>query len=189
MRTEGTEYQTEICWDSSHLAIETGNDDARTDSAIHATLNYTDGSSTAWCLKPSDNGSFKTCGQTHPGVTWQPGTTNASIEPLNPGVNGSVFNTLLIELAQFPGFAKDSDNWDLQSITLTTAVNNASPGFPKTSTRLSLFGSTPVQSGSCFARFKHPGGKQVSSVLFNYLGLPVTVMDDDGPHTAPYCKE
>jgi hypothetical protein len=104
------------------------------------------------------------------------------------------FLTLTIQLMEFPGFGKGDDYWDLQSIQMVGHVSNNSPGFPDSATVLSFSGATPAGKGTCFARFTHPQGQPLSSVVFNFTGGntsvgPVIVMDNDGPHNAPYCKE
>jgi hypothetical protein len=185
-----TVANTYICgmFSSVGLTIQTGADDARSDSAIQAVL-ATNTGSTVWCLKYSDNGSFMSCAQQHPGITWQPFSTNTSVQTLTAPVPMLGFNTLAIQLMSFPGFAKSVDNWDLQSLTLVGNVGNPSPGFPGSATLLSLSGATPPGTGTCFARFKHPNGNPLSTVTFNFVGGPVIVLDDNGPHVAPYCKE
>jgi hypothetical protein len=137
---------------SVSLTIQTGADDARSDSAIQAVL-ATNSGSTTWCLKYSDNGSFMTCSQQHPGITWQPLSTNTSNETLTAPVQVQGFNTFAIQLMSFPGFAKSVDNWDLQSLWLVGNVSGSSPGFPSAAQLLWLSGSTPPGTGTCFARF------------------------------------
>jgi len=168
---------------SIDLKITTGNDDARSDSAVTATLTDSNAHGTASCLKYSDNGSYSPCSQQHPGVTWQPGTTNSFEIPLPLSEAATAFNSLVIALAEFPGFGKGDDNWDLFSFVVT-ANSNASPGYPSSVQLLNL---QPLGT-PCYARFKHPQG-YVSSVTFNFAGQPVIVMDTDGPHNAPYCPE
>lgn len=189
-----TVAQTYTCggFTSVDLIIQTGSDDARTDSAIQATL-VTSGPATTvtFCLKNSDNGATAICPKMKGSPTWQPSSFNTitfGVGSTNvPSVSG--FSSLNISLMEFPGTFKSDDNWDLQSLTMVAHVAGASPGFPSAATVLSVAGSTPVGSGSCFARYKHPHGAKLASVVFNFVGGPVTVLDDDGPHTAPYCKE
>ena len=191
--------QSYLCggYSSVDLTIQTGDDDARTDSAIQATLvmNTTSptGSTRKFCLKYSDNGSFESCTQSHPGITWDNFSTHSATGLDLQGPFGG-FLTLTMQLMEFPGFAKSDDNWDLQSIQMVGHITNASPGFPTSATVLNFSGATPAGKGTCFARFKHPHSQKLSSVVFNFTGgntgaLPVVVMDDDGPHNAPYCKE
>jgi hypothetical protein len=189
-RTAGPVAHTYACSPINTIqwSIQTGDDDARTDSALQATLVASSGT-TMWCLKPSNNNSFQSCPKSKNGVTWGNFSINSSSETLSsPGLINSS-SSLTIQLIGFPGFGQSADNWDLQSITLVGTVSGASPGFPTQATVLSLSGSTPPGSGTCYARFKHPHGEQVSTVVFNFTGAPVIVMDDNGPHTAPYCPD
>jgi hypothetical protein len=191
--------QSFLCggYTSVDLTIRTGSDDARTDSAIQATLVMntpsTTGSTRSYCLKYSDNGSFQSCQQSHPGITWSPFSTNSALG-LDLQVPFGGFLRLTVQLMEFPGLGKSDDNWDLQSIQMVGHIKSNSQGFPDSATVLSFSGATPAGNGTCFARFKHPHGQQLSSVVFNFSGGntavgPVIVMDDDGPHNAPYCKE
>jgi Chitobiase/beta-hexosaminidase C-terminal domain len=192
--------QTYICgvFTSVTLTIQTGSDDARTDSAIQATLAPISGNTTVWCLKPSDNGTYEQCQQSHPGYTWEPWSWNPPGPPtiaLSEGVwsNWGQFTSLKIEQAQFPGFGKGDDNWDLYWLKLTGNISDATAGLPVSATLLDL---NPQPYGYpadcyCIARFKHPHSNYVSTVTFTFGGTPqdltATVQDDDGPHAAPYC--
>lgn len=179
-------------FDTFNVTIGVGNDDARTDSAITAMLTMASGATETWCLKYSDNGAFAPCGKNHPGITW--GNFNV-VPPPPPGVNphrfssGATgvadFSTLTITLMEFPGFLKSDDNWDLQSLKL-----DASAGTGPLTTILNVMGRTPPGSGTCYARFKHPHSSKTSTVVIHFnRSIPDVVMDDDGPHNAPYCKE
>lgn len=185
--------QNYVCGDftSLTLTIQTGSDDARADSALQAIL-ATNTGTTTWCLKHSDNGTFQSCAKQQPGVVWDPLSTNTSnVTPAAP-IPVDAFTSLTIQLMQFPRGLETDDNWDLQSLTLTANVSNASPNFPRSATIMGLSGSDPPGPGTCFARFKHPAGP-LSTVVFpmKFIGPfppPVKVMDSDGPHEAPYCK-
>jgi len=185
--------QNYVCGEftSLDLTIQTGADDARDDSALQATL-ASETATTKWCLKYSDNGTFESCAKQQPGVFWKPFSTNTLKLPAN-AFDRSSTNTLTIQLMQFPR-GREDDNWDLQSLTLTANVSNASPNLPSSTTLYSVSGTTPPGRGTCFARFKHPTGP-LSTVKFpmyhSPIGppFPVIVMDNDGKHDAPYCKE
>lgn len=182
---------------SVNLAIETGNDDARTDSAIQPTLAFNGNVAQAWCLKSSDNGTYGQCSQSHPGVTWETwswnGTKDCCSKDLEEYVRVGGFTSLMIELAQFPGFGKGDDNWDLYWLKLTGNISDASPGLPFSATLLDF---NPQPYGYpldcyCIARFKHPHSNYVSTVTFTFGATPqdlnATVQDDNGAHAAPYC--
>jgi hypothetical protein len=188
-----TVTQKYVCGEFTSLAlsIQTGADDASAHSALQATL-ATNTGTTSWCLKHSDNGTFQSCAKQQPGVIWAPLSTNTSnVTPTAP-IPIQAFTSLTIQLMEFPESSEAHDNWDLQSFTLTGNVSNASPNFPSSATILGRGGATPPGPGTCYARFKHPA-EPLSTVVFplNWhlpFPLPVTVMDNDGPHAAPYCK-
>jgi len=196
--------QNYVCgtFTSLTLTIQTGSDDARADSALQAVF-VTGTGTTTWCLKYSDNGTFQSCAKQQPGVVWGVSSTNTSTvtltAPVPPPVplNGST--SLTIQLMEFPRGSETHDNWDLEGFTLMGNVSNASPNFPTSAEIWSVphTHGTPLSPGNCFARFKHPDGPlstvafplsfHLAGGVFPVYG-PVTVMDSDGPHEAPYCK-
>lgn len=192
--TVATATYTCATYDTFEIDITVGTDDARTDSAIEATLTTGSGQSNAWCLKYSDNGSSLLCPQSHPGITWQPGQLYPNTFSWNSGATSLAdFSTLKIALTQFPGFAKGDDNWDIQEIDVW-ASSSSVPN--KKALILTRSGTYPVQLKSCYARLKHPHGLNPTSVVFNFdpnnasnPGAPEIVQDDDGPHVCPYCEE
>ena len=181
-------------YDGFEVDITVGTDDARTDSALEATLTTSSGPSIGWCLKYSDNGATSLCPRSHPGITWQPGQTYSNTFSWNSGASSFAgFSTLKVALTQFPGFGKSDDNWDIQEIDVY-ASSSSVPN--KHVLILSRVGSYPVQSKSCYARLKHPHGLNPTSVVFIFNpsdptkpGAPEFVQDDDGPHSLPYCQE
>jgi len=174
-------------YDTFKIDITVGTDDARTDSAIEATLTTNSGATHSLCLKYSDNGSTSFCPQSHPGITWEPGHLYTNTLSWDSGATSLAdLSTLKISLAQFPGFGKGDDNWDIQAINVEASSSSLQN---KNQLILSRSGTLPVQIKSCYARLKHPQGLNPTSVVFNFNGAAETVLDDDGPHTCPYCQE
>jgi hypothetical protein len=114
--------------------------------------------------------------------SWNSGTTSVA-----------GFSTLKVALTQFLGFAKSDDNWDIQEIDVCSS-SSAVPN--KRALILSRGVSSPIQSKSCYARLQHPNGLNPTSVVFYFdpnnafiPGAAEIVLDDDGSHQCPYCKE
>ncbi len=170
---------------SFKVTIETGDDDARTDSAITATLAMNSGKTDSFCLKYSDNGAATPCPHSHPGITWGNFSTNSVTRPFDSGGHAAAdFNTLTIALTEFPGFAKGDDNWDIYSLRVDGTTRSGS-----TVTLLNIHGPS-ASKGGCYARYKHPHGEKTSTVAFHFnRSIPDVVQDDNGPHNAPYCSE
>jgi len=189
--------QNYVCgaYSSLTLTIGTGADDARDDSAIQA-IARTGTGTTTWCLKPSNNGTFQSCARQEAGVAWEPLSAHTSQVTAVAPIPQFRFESLTIQLMQFPKGSEGDDNWDLQHFTLTGNVSNTSPNLPASATIWSVSGTTPPGPGNCYARFKHPAGP-LSTVEFEtrYIGgpliphpVPTIVLDRDGNHEAPYCK-
>jgi Chitobiase/beta-hexosaminidase C-terminal domain len=170
---------------SFKVTIETGDDDARTDSAITATMAMNSGKSDSFCLKYSDNGAASPCPKSHPGITWGNFNTNSVTRAFDSGGHSAAdFNTLTIALTEFPGFAKGDDNWDVFSLRVDGTTKSGS-----TVNLMNIQGPSASKSG-CYARFKHPHGEKTSTVVFHFnRSIKDVVQDDNGPHNALYCPD
>lgn len=138
---------------SLHIAISTGNDDARSDSEVTATLP----GEAAICLKPSNNAEPDgTCANGSSATdqngnqswgNWSGSTQNFS---LSSPATAAQLGTITITLVEHNSGFETDDNWDLQGISLTgfDSSGNATPLLNISNPRVS------GNDNNCMARLK-----------------------------------
>jgi hypothetical protein len=147
------------------ITVATGNDDARSDTELWATIN----GEPAFCLKPSNNansdGVCNNGGSAHDqngNQSWNNFTSSAQTFPLVTPQPLSAINSLTIQLFEHNSGFESDDNWDIQGITV---VLTDSTGATKTVLNV----SNPNNGGNnCIARLK--GSPNSTTVKFGLNG-------------------
>ena len=147
-------------YDYIDIDITTGNDDARSDSEVDATLNAsgTKPLSWTWTLKPQNGPDPCDTSQN----AWNNWTRCHQIFSIAPGVRTfSQFQSITITLGEHPGWFEGWDNWDIQGITVTAYAN----GKPKVLLDLSN-PRDQTNPNNCYTRLKHGPGMNTVNYVF-----------------------
>jgi hypothetical protein len=148
----------------AHITVSTGNDDARSDTELWATIN----GDPPFCLKPSNNadsdGVCNNGGSAHDqngNQSWNNWTSSAQTFNLAVPEPLASISTLTIQLIEHNSGFESDDNWDIQGInvSLTDSTGN-------TKTVLNL--SNPNNGNNCIARLK--GSPNSTTVAFGLNG-------------------
>jgi hypothetical protein len=148
-------------YDYVDIDITTGNDDARSDSQVNATLTAagtTEKLSWTWTLKPQNGPDPCDTSQS----AWNPWTRchqGFSIVPSIPLF--SQFQSITITLGEHPSWFEGWDHWDIQGITVTAYAN----GKPK----ILLDLSDPrdqTNLNNCYTSLKHGPGMNTVTYVF-----------------------
>ncbi|MGA8222616.1 MAG: hypothetical protein WB780_13265 [Candidatus Acidiferrales bacterium] len=147
-----------------HITIETGNDDARSDTELWATFP----GEPSICLKPSNNADADGVCPNGGSATdqngkqsWENWTTSAQSFSLPIPQPIAALSTINIKLLEHNSWLESDDNWDIQSITVTMTDTTGT-----TTTVLSM--SNPRDShhnDNCMARLR--GSPNPSAVTYN----------------------
>jgi hypothetical protein len=143
------------------ITVSTGNDDARSDTELWATIN----GEPAFCLKPSNNansdGVCNNGGSAHDqngNQSWGNWTSSAQTFPLVTPQPISAINALTIQLLEHNSTFETDDNWDIQGITVVLTDTTGA-------TKTVLNVSNPDHGGNnCIARLK--GSPNSTTVKF-----------------------
>jgi hypothetical protein len=155
-------------YDMFSISIETGDDDARSDSEILAKLS----GQTAICAKQSDSIAANTIcpgnGNSSPTwdnfTNWNPGTP-FPLTNTETGLSG--FGTITISLVQSNlTCSSNGDNWDLQAINVV-ALDSTGSLPPITLLNLS---EPNTGTNNCIARLKGADNGNATAVIFGNLG-------------------
>lgn len=168
-------------WDSVEIEIRTGNDNARSDSEVTATIA---GQTTPICLKPSTNSGLfgdPTCTQNSSGATdqqghntWDSFTNSDQTFPLSPTeLATSGFSTMTVTLKNSDPSCDNfghqgCDNWDIEGIRVT--VFNSNGGAPARTVLATIGNMTSGSSDDCMARLKSPHNNNATAVTFGLDG-------------------
>jgi hypothetical protein len=146
------------------ITIETGNDDARSDTELQATIN----GEPAFCLKPSNNansdGVCNNGGSAHDQngqQSWNNFTSSTQTFNLVTPQPLSAINSMTISLFEHNSGFESDDNWDIQGITVVLTDTTGA-----TKTVLTL--SNPNNGNNCIARLK--GSPNSTTVKFGLNG-------------------
>jgi len=147
-----------------HVTIETGNDNARSDSELWATLP----GEPSFCLKPSNNadpdgvcangGSATDQNGKQSWDNWTFSTESFSLPLPEPATS---LTSLVIKLIEHDSTFETDDNWDIQGITVTLTDTNGN-----STTALNM--SNPQNGDNCIARLK--GSPNATTVVFTLDG-------------------
>jgi hypothetical protein len=144
-----------------HITIETGNDDARSDTELWMMLP----GEPAFCLKPSNNANADgVCGNGGSATdqngqqSWGNWTTSAQSFSLPTPQPLSALSSVTLQLLEHNSGFESDDNWDIQAITVTMTDTTGT-----TTTVLGM--SNPNNGNNCMARLK--GSPNPSSVTYN----------------------
>jgi C1A family cysteine protease len=142
--------------------ITTGDDDARDNSEIYATLN----NGYEFCLKPSSSGPTAHCrlprNEDQNGSNdWGNFSTNKNPQTFNLPPQDQSLESMTITLVSHSGTFQSADNWDIQALTVMGFDQNGGEH------RLFTLGSPDDHNGgNCFARLKdHPNSDSVTLSL------------------------
>jgi hypothetical protein len=149
---------------NAHIIVATGNDDARSDTELWATIN----GEQPFCLKPSNNansdgvcdngGNAKDQNGKQSWDNWTTSTQNFNLTAPQPI---SQITTLTIRLLEHNSTFETDDNWDIQGVTVVlTDTTGAS------TTVFNL--SNPHDGNNCLARLK--GSPNSASAVFGLNG-------------------
>jgi len=148
----------------ARITIQTGNDDARSDTELWATFN---GEPTV-CLKPSNNAnSDSVCSNggsardQNGEQGWNNWTSSTQNFDLANAVSIASLTSLTIQLLEHNSTFESDDNWDIQGITVT--LTDAT-GTSKTVLNL----ANPQNGNNCVARLK--GSPNSTTVVFGLNG-------------------
>lgn len=144
-----------------HITIQTGKDNARSDTELWATLP----GEPSFCLKPSNNANADGVCSNGGSATdqngqqsWENWTTSAQSFSLPTPQPLSSLGTITIKMIEHNSGFEGDDNWDLQGIIITMTDTTGA-----TSTVLNM--SNPQNGDNCMARLK--GSPNPSSVTYN----------------------
>ena len=147
----------------AHITVATGNDDARSDTELWATIN----GEPPFCLKPSNNADADgvcnnggSARDQNGNQSWNNWTSSAQTFSLpTPELLASI-TTLTIQLIEHNSGFEGDDNWDIQGVTVSLTDTAG------TTTVLNL--SNPNNGNNCVARLK--GSPNSTSVAFGLNG-------------------
>jgi hypothetical protein len=146
------------------ITVQTGNDDARSDTELQATIN----GEPAFCLKPSNNansdGVCNNGGSAHDqngNQSWNNFTSSAQTFNLVTPQPLSAINSLSISLFEHNSGFESDDNWDIQGITVVLTDTTGA-----THTVINI--SNPNNGNNCIARLK--GSPNSTTVAFGLNG-------------------
>lgn len=146
------------------ITLATGNDDARSDTELWATIN----GEPPVCLKPSNNAnSDGVCNNggsardKNGKQSWDNWTSSSQTFRLAAPQPLAAINTLTIRLIEHNNGFETDDNWDIQGITVTLTDSTGA-----TTTVLNT--SNPKNGNNCIARLK--GSPNATTVAFGLNG-------------------
>jgi len=149
---------------SAVITMNTGNDDARSDTELWASIN----GEPSFCLKPSNNansdGVCNNGGSAHDqngSQSWNNWTSSRQTFPLVTPKPLSGVTTLTIRLLEHNSGFEGDDNWDIQGINVTLIDSSGAAH-----TVINL--SNPNNGNNCIARLK--GSPNATSVAFGLNG-------------------
>jgi hypothetical protein len=180
---------TTNAFDSIEIVIRTGNDDARSDSEVTATI---PGQASGICLKPSQNSGLSgdpVCTQNGSGATDQQGhstwdnfTNSDQVFKLpTTETAASGFSTMTVIFTNSDPSCdsfthQGCDNWDIEGITVS--VFNSQGPTPARTTLLNLGNLSGGSGDDCLARLKSPHNRNAMSVTFGLDGSGSHVYGD-----------
>ncbi len=148
----------------ARITVWTGNDDARSDTELWATIN----GEPTFCLKPSNNANpDSVCangGSAHDqngNQSWNNWSSSTQTFDLTKSLPLSSFKTLTIQLLEHNSGFETDDNWDIQGITVTLTDSMGA-----STTVLNM--SNPQNGNNCIARLK--GSPNSTTVAFGLDG-------------------
>lgn len=148
---------------TARITVATGNDDARSDTELWATIN----GEPPFCLKPSNNADADgvcnnggSAGDQNGKQSWNNWTSSAQTFTLATPQPLSAIASLTIQLIEHNSGFETDDNWDIQGITVSLTSSSG------TTTPLNL--SNPNNGNNCVARLK--GSPNSTSVAFALNG-------------------
>lgn len=134
----------------AHITVSTGNDDARSDTELWATIN----GEPPFCLKPSNNADADgvcnnggSARDQNGNQSWNNWTSSAQTFSLATPKPLAQITSLTIQLIEHNSGFESDDNWDIQGITVSLTD---STGVTKTELNL----SNPNNGNNCIARLK-----------------------------------
>jgi hypothetical protein len=149
---------------TARIAVSTGNDDARSDTELWATIN----GEPPFCLKPSNNADADgvcnnggSARDQNGNQSWNNWTSSAQTFNLATPESLTSISTLTIQLIEHNSGFESDDNWDIQGITVSLTD---STGTSKSVLNL----SNPNNGNNCIARLK--GSPNSTSVAFGLNG-------------------
>ena len=134
------------------IKITTGNDDARSDSEVDATLTLSNGAQQNFILKPQNGPDPCDRGQ-NAWNNWETCDQSFDLSSALSVPNAGQFKSITITLGEHSGGLEGPDNWDIQAISVTVSGKGGSPA----PLNLLTLGNPPDPSNpnNCYTRLKN----------------------------------